>query len=544
MLPSAEVLWAPTRTAGLPPELIEAIAREDWPRTRDLVGVPTKGVYGRSILQLRARIPLGVHPVLSQHRAWAALLSGDWDDVERSLAVDLVDRDEIAGLRDILLAPVLASPAVPPAGDTPIVLASWGYAMDMAFGRLRRMNLMGWRSDPSAVQRGVPASRHARFRRLQDRFLMALHESVGGRLNVATSLALEAMQLGDEGDVLRVLAGELHEGVKAARGGPTEWPLSYPDHLAGPRGQSALEATLFLLRIAPFISLRGAGALDWLSRFTELAAIRLASPRLLLQAETWRAATRQSSLASGQTDIAALLAKARRAAPGLRCVPLLLDGIATRRADTFAESEREARRAGVLWVQVSALTWHVALDPEVNVVRDLARLLVVSGWRRPALVPPEVAADAALGMTSAGVRGVAPIELALAAGRANVTYEVARRHMEDPRTDTAAQRAAVDALAALSTTHARELLHRLARRSDAVGRAASERLSRSHPTSLSEREVEVLDLAGHGLTNKEIADRLSLSPHTVARHLANARSKLGAANRAEAVAKLGERSRR
>ena len=34
--------------------------------------------------------------------------------------------------------------------------------------------------------------------------------------------------------------------------------------------------------------------------------------------------------------------------------------------------------------------------------------------------------------------------------------------------------------------------------------------------------------------------RLSLSPHTIARHLSNARAKLGAANRAEAAAKFEE----
>jgi DNA-binding NarL/FixJ family response regulator len=63
---------------------------------------------------------------------------------------------------------------------------------------------------------------------------------------------------------------------------------------------------------------------------------------------------------------------------------------------------------------------------------------------------------------------------------------------------------------------------------------------RSAGTSLSERELEVLDLARHGLTNRDIAERLSLSHHTIARHLANARAKLGAANRAEAAAKFEE----
>jgi DNA-binding NarL/FixJ family response regulator len=48
----------------------------------------------------------------------------------------------------------------------------------------------------------------------------------------------------------------------------------------------------------------------------------------------------------------------------------------------------------------------------------------------------------------------------------------------------------------------------------------------------------VLQFAAHGLTNREIAERLSLSQHTIARHLANARVKLGAANRTEAALKL------
>ena len=46
---------------------------------------------------------------------------------------------------------------------------------------------------------------------------------------------------------------------------------------------------------------------------------------------------------------------------------------------------------------------------------------------------------------------------------------------------------------------------------------------RRRRTGLSEGEVEVLHLAGTGLTNRDIAERLSHSQHTVPRHLANAR---------------------
>src|SRR3954462_3263920 len=52
---------------------------------------------------------------------------------------------------------------------------------------------------------------------------------------------------------------------------------------------------------------------------------------------------------------------------------------------------------------------------------------------------------------------------------------------------------------------------------------------------LSEREREVLALMSSGATNKEIAQRLFLSPHTVKEHTSSVFRKLGARNRPEAV---------
>jgi DNA-binding NarL/FixJ family response regulator len=52
---------------------------------------------------------------------------------------------------------------------------------------------------------------------------------------------------------------------------------------------------------------------------------------------------------------------------------------------------------------------------------------------------------------------------------------------------------------------------------------------------LSEREREVLHLIAAGLTNREIAEALFLSPHTVKEHTSAVYRKLGARNRAEAV---------
>src|SRR6185369_3289709 len=44
---------------------------------------------------------------------------------------------------------------------------------------------------------------------------------------------------------------------------------------------------------------------------------------------------------------------------------------------------------------------------------------------------------------------------------------------------------------------------------------------------LSHRELEVLALVARGLSDQEIAEQLVVSPHTVHRHVANIRRKLG-----------------
>jgi DNA-binding CsgD family transcriptional regulator len=57
------------------------------------------------------------------------------------------------------------------------------------------------------------------------------------------------------------------------------------------------------------------------------------------------------------------------------------------------------------------------------------------------------------------------------------------------------------------------------------------------PVLLTPREIEVLGALGNGMTNKEVARLLGISPHTVKFHIESLFRKLGAASRAEAVAK-------
>ena len=55
------------------------------------------------------------------------------------------------------------------------------------------------------------------------------------------------------------------------------------------------------------------------------------------------------------------------------------------------------------------------------------------------------------------------------------------------------------------------------------------------PAGLSAREVEVLRLVAHGLTDAEVAAELSISPRTIGGHLRSVYSKLGVSSRAAAT---------
>ncbi len=52
---------------------------------------------------------------------------------------------------------------------------------------------------------------------------------------------------------------------------------------------------------------------------------------------------------------------------------------------------------------------------------------------------------------------------------------------------------------------------------------------------LSRRELEVLDMAAQGLTNRQVGGHLNLSLHAVKFHLASIYRKLGVSNRTEAA---------
>jgi DNA-binding NarL/FixJ family response regulator len=539
--------WAPVGTDGMPQQLLDAFAARDWAAVKTLVtSAAPRGVFGRQASQLRSRLPLGVDPALTQLRGWDAFLQGDWDDLQRCLDAGPLDPVELELLRDAVLAPV-DTPAPRRTGSMhhDLIAMTWDYDLAQRIGPYRHIvrEMLTWRSRAIEERGDVDVRRHVRYRRLQDVACLAFTESLGGSLPVAIALAQEAQRLGDDGDVLRDATHDIAVLSRYAAGEDWSEQLVSLARLASPRGSPAVEACIWLLTICPLLEIRHDGLLAWAATLAESLARRIGSPRFELHSQIWRLA---SGLAGPDRDAAVrelpgLLMRVRDAAPGLAGPAYLVEGVATRRADAFEAAARLAARSGQVWALLSAQAWLLALRPDAGTARRFHRLLGLTGWRRLVLVPNDVAANAARAVAGAGTRSHTVLELAAASGRAGTVFEIARAHLADAALDVPTRVLAVELLARVGSDDARDAVKSAARETGAVGRAAAVYLEHRPPRlGLTERELEVVELAGRGLTNREIGEQLSLSPHTVARHLSNARDKLGAANRAEAAARIGE----
>lgn len=119
----------------------------------------------------------------------------------------------------------------------------------------------------------------------------------------------------------------------------------------------------------------------------------------------------------------------------------------------------------------------------------------------------------------------APFEAAQA--RIGLAHALTQQEKRAPALETAI--AAADALIGLGATHAARQAEQLVSRLG--GGARSRRRG-----GLTAREMEVLALLAEGLSNRQIAERLVLSEHTVHRHVANIYRGLGVTSRAQAVA--------
>jgi DNA-binding NarL/FixJ family response regulator len=95
-------------------------------------------------------------------------------------------------------------------------------------------------------------------------------------------------------------------------------------------------------------------------------------------------------------------------------------------------------------------------------------------------------------------------------------------------------RAAVRAAALGLTTLPAEFRHALVK---GAGRLHNEGEDDAQAAGLTARELQVLQLLAEGASNKQIARRLDITPHTAKFHVAAIAGKLGASGRTDAVAK-------
>ena len=121
-----------------------------------------------------------------------------------------------------------------------------------------------------------------------------------------------------------------------------------------------------------------------------------------------------------------------------------------------------------------------------------------------------------------------PMELA------RVRLELAGALVNDrPEVAIAEARAALEAFAGLPATRHADAAAALLR---SLGVRATGAAGGKGDGELTKREVEVLDLLGHGLSNPEISDRLFISRKTAEHHVGHILAKLGLRGRAEAAA--------
>jgi DNA-binding CsgD family transcriptional regulator len=222
--------------------------------------------------------------------------------------------------------------------------------------------------------------------------------------------------------------------------------------------------------------------------------------------------------------------------PGLALLRLAAGDIAGAvSAIQRALSEASGRRGHVALLPAAAEIFLAAGQVEQAQRAVVALLeLTASGAPLPLSAMAHYA-DAALALAAGepqrageGFRSAREIWLAVGvpyeAARCREQLGMARRRLDD------ADGAGIELAAALADFEALGATLDVARIGAAITPAPAP------PGGLSRREVQVLRVVATGATNREIAAALSISEHTVARHLQNIYAKLGLSSRAAATA--------
>lgn len=530
-------LWAPAPLDDQPRELLEAIERRDWDLASQLgdQGYGAVRLFGRQIRRLARAAPYGLTVKHDRRRLVQAASYGDWLEL-------IAYRDDASADKTMrMVAEVLINSELPPihepmtfVGAYPRhIQAALAFGLDRSYGALRRkLRTSGdWSWPGHAGGRGI------QYRQITAPLAIGMSELWGGRLDVTIATLDSCATLGDERDMQREVAHDLAALARVASGAAGRPRLRMMERLTRHDGPTPAEAGEFWVPMVGLLDLVSPALFGELSRLLERVAIRFGSPKRLLYASSWRLAAHLDSTSRGEAE--ALVARAAGAAPGLRALPELVLGIVARDPGRLKRAADMARAAVNVPLQISALTWLAATQPSPRLTRHLSVLICMTQWRRPLLVTGTVLAQASLALAGAGHRSRALLEFAVASGQSDAILQVAEAHATDATLSSEVRALALGIAARLGTPRAQAFIRRAESEPGPLADFALQ-LRRRPPKrmTLTGREAEVLNRARQGLTNKQIGAELSISVHTVARHVDNARAKLGASNRAEAVARF------
>ncbi len=203
--------------------------------------------------------------------------------------------------------------------------------------------------------------------------------------------------------------------------------------------------------------------------------------------------------------------------------------------------EASPKRVDALEVGVRARLALQVPDKAAELARELRHLAATFGTS--SLLATAQVCEARLATANKDVELAARHYADAIAGfdRAGTPYEaaLARLELAQALASTAcSELAVIEARRAWSTLEALDASREADRATALLAELAGNDTTRES-CPLTRRQVQILKLAADGLTERQIADHLVLSEHTVHRHLANIYTRLDCSSRAAAVAKAG-----